>query len=750
MEKKLKSKGKALSAVGLAGLLALTPVAGAFAFSVASGSSGGGGSGTGTTSGVKYAVWVGSGNVETARKGILSTAGYTDIAQISDISNKTRVGKWPGGDLLKTSCNAALKKVKKGRTAGKVVAVSISYKKNAGMLNYKKVPSTWGVNSSTFKSNTATSKTKSKVNTKFSTKNKYQKGLNSAINSAIGNVGSSQLSVHCVAASAADLKKVDPNPTYKFSTTYNKDNKSTIEGVYSENISLTSQIMAKGTSSGWKDQTITQKTAYGKKLDSYIKTYKDKDPTKAQSDTIAKNLKAAIKDDEDNPKEITIDMTDANKKAFADGGVVNVTKNSQKRKTVLNNKNSGTVNFTNCSAGKKADAQAATKTAFAKAKTEAEVKTAAKTISTKYKCSNDITGQKVSPTLTSPTPATATPVAFWQMLSVHCNQAGFDKLLNETSGAVLINSGDSTKNISAVMKSKRHKSVPANVDFGRVGTESGKVDFYDKECPFDCVADPDTDNAKKNGADNNITSTYGKDSDATKVNNLYGAKSGETNGNVFTFFRDNEPKNIDVDLWYPVDGGNGVVSYNGDKAKTTTITRWKDGTPSLTGKEGGKFSMNAIDGNTKVALFSNNDKVKNQKNWNQATDSTTTAEILKGQYNNFDVSATWASDKDKPQVLNFKWEYAPDVSTRVPSKGLGFTAVDHGRKIGTMETVSRQIEGKCYANFGTDKSNDTTTLFQKYTGTGTTNKLETGPVNDNTSKDYSTNLLLQFVRATTE
>ena len=66
--------------------------------------------------------------------------------------------------------------------------------------------------------------------------------------------------------------------------------------------------------------------------------------------------------------------------------------------------------------------------------------------------------------------------------------------------------------------------------------------------------------------------------------------------------------------------------------------------------------------------------------------------------------------------------------------------------------TSTAIQGKCYANYGTTTSSSTVDLFQQNTGSGTTNHLEGKIVGGGGTnpKDVATNLVVTFVRATTE
>lgn len=739
MGKFKKYLGRSVSVLAVSSLLATGVVTSAFAAVGGAGSSGSGGGGGGSLAGVEYVHWIGPGTLEQARAGIVKNSGK---GKLGYINVNTGAGGY-GYDEFGSVCQSALNKVGSG---GKIVSVAVSIARVHTSMGQK----IWGLfttNRGAFISgieNTAISRT----NSTFSTKNKYKAGLATSINAVFNSNIDASPRVVCVAASASDIStQID----YSFSKSYNKTVTNDFNAVYSENISLNKQIMAKGSSSGWTDQTKAQLTNYGTAVESVIKTYGSKKTlTAAEKNTIKTKLENAIKKDKDTPKNLTINMTNTNQKAFADGGVVNVIKNQQTRKINLSDNRTGEINFTNCSKGKKTEAQKKANELFKKDNmTIGEINAAITTIKTTYGCSASNPTGKTTLTMTSPDPKTAKPVAFWQMISVHCNKEGFEKLYNSVDGATIIDTGDVSKGISAVMHSKQYEKAPSKLDFGAAGTESGNVAFYDKECPFECTADPTTASASKNGAKNNVVNNIGAKFTTTEISNLYGAKSGGVNGNLLTFFRDNVEKVIDVDLWYPVAGGNGVVNYNGKKAVTTTITRSADGTPSLTGAEGGKFTMNAISGSTKTQLFTGSGNPKTQKNWNTATDSTSVSEILKGQYTKFDVAASWASEAGKPQVLNFKWEFNPPVSTVIPATSIGFNA-NNSKNVGTTKTVSRNIEGKCYANFGTEKSNNTVDLFQEATGTGTTNTLDVGPIGNNKGSDVSTNLIINFVRATTE
>jgi hypothetical protein len=351
--------------------------------------------------------------------------------------------------------------------------------------------------------------------------------------------------------------------------------------------------------------------------------------------------------------------------------------------------------------------------------------------------------------------------SFWQMLAVHCNKEEFDALIAsdhtvhynvQLPSVAQTKTEDPTRTISAVAYTRQFLGAPKNLDFGNpyhpdaTKAKTGNVDFFDKECPFDCTPS----NASASGAStaNGAVDNIGMKNfvASTPLNPyLFGAESESTNTNKFEFFRDNAPKNIKVDTWYPK-SVNGVT-YKGEAPLTTTITRDPKGTPSLDGSGGGKFTMKSSKGDTLFGGALAN--VNTQKNWDSSTFSGPTATILKGLHNKFSVQSTWASDADKPQAFNFKWEYAPTVKTSIPVTSIGFGLVG-GQNVGDFGIVSTDIQGKCYTYFGkapTDPAPNVISEFGDNTGTGTVNNLDKGLL---TGDKAAAKLTTNFVRSTTE
>lgn len=367
------------------------------------------------------------------------------------------------------------------------------------------------------------------------------------------------------------------------------------------------------------------------------------------------------------------------------------------------------------------------------------------------KCAKDTTKTEVSYTANK-SQGTLKNTGFWQMLSVHCNQAQFNELINSDNTLKVVNTGDATKAISAVVNTKKYASQPKVLDFGdsrntnAAKKKTADLAFYNKECPFDCTPVANTTGASsENGATSNVIN--GKGTVKSVRGGKYGVVSSDITNNSFEFFRDNKDQKLVADVWYPKD--NAVVKYNGAKPLTTTVTRDASGTPGVASNNGGQFTMTTKSGKK---LFTGSTAAKTQMNWDVTTFSNSTATILPGLEREFNVKSTWASEDNRPQIINIKWEYAPSVGTKVNAVNIGFGS-GSSQKLGSTKTLVADIQGKCYANFGTNAQKSTIDAFQQNTGSGTTNNLDGKLFESATglgAKDKQTNLVLNFVRSTTE
>lgn len=461
----------------------------------------------------------------------------------------------------------------------------------------------------------------------------------------------------------------------------------------------------------------------------------------ASPEELVKSLQNACK--ETDLTNTDVELTQKNKEGLAEGGVLNVQLSSTNM-TFTSSKSKET--FVSC-----------------KAFEEEEVKKGQWVRTGKSKdCSKNHPKEKnVTPTVNKLSYQT-TPKdnGFWQIVSVHCNKAEFDKLVQASGAKVIEATENPNGTISALAYSKHYDKTPQYFDFGDKSNpnadlaKSGHLGFYDKECGYRCV--PANANSPVDNIRDQAPAVNGTKGDPANVNKSgYGAVNGENNTNNLEFFRDNERKNIKVDVWYPanVDG----VSYNPKdpiQNKSTTVVKWAEGTPSTGANNGGEFKMFGKSGSNWEAMFIGNAKTPatqtNAFGITAKMDASKTphAHTLRGIVNEFEVQSNWASDSDKPHKFNFKWEFAPVVKTIVPNKGMGFDK-DGKAVYGTQSTANANVEGKCYAQFGTDNYSpalDTVGKFQQHTGTGTTNNLDADLIQPNDNSE----LTVRFVRSTSE
>jgi hypothetical protein len=533
-----------------------------------------------------------------------------------------------------------------------------------------------------------------------------------------------------VCVTADGIKEWREAPTY---TSVNLNE--TITCIYSRATSIKRQISENGIDpigeNNLEDQgslTAANKTAFGDLVDQFNAANPKPDPVTAKT-----QLDAACAASQGETRS-NLTLSDNNKKGLAEGGVLNV---SEFSKSATYTTTQSYEEFQSCTSYEWVS--------YDNGLTWSATGTT-KACSNTYPPRLNDTGVNATLNLMQSQNLTG----FWQIISVHCNKADWDNLMNEVNGEEIQTTQDGAGYYSAVAYSQLYTSVPAKLDFGDssnpAGTaqqKSGTLAFYDKECSFTCTADPNSPTATaENGATTNLRATAPAGGTVGK----YGAVSDKSNNNKFEFFRDNIAKTVTLDVWYPKNGDG--VTYNGAAPTTTTINRWVGGTPSIDGSSGGKFTM--IMGGQE--LFQGRDALATQKDWDTTALNSSTAQTLNGLQRTFTVQASWASDTDKPHVLNFKWEYAVNIATRIPTTEIGFTSTGQPSRGGITE-VAMPVQGKCYAQFGTDTSTDTRAAFIANTGNGTENNLD-GKLyqGDTTTKplDDPNNLFINFVRSTTE
>lgn len=355
-------------------------------------------------------------------------------------------------------------------------------------------------------------------------------------------------------------------------------------------------------------------------------------------------------------------------------------------------------------------------------------------------------------TTIQPSAETQKQTGFWQIISAHCNEPGI-VALREALGDSLttLDSGDDSSQVSALLKTKLYPQQPAVKPLGDPGAAkaaqkaTSMLGFFDKECPFDCTPSRSTSQGASddNGAKNNIV----KDGFVKTAKGNYGAKSSDSvNSSYAELFRDNVERTIRPDVWYPVSGSKGV-SYDGAAPKSTLVTRWAGGTPTL----GTEFNAYAGNGNGKVSLFDSSGNQETQKNFDAANGfASSTAGQVPGFLEEITIQSTWASTSGRPQGLQVAWEYSPSVTSRVPTAvGFGLTTDATGALTSYFENRTTKVDGRCWGEYGTAVQttlDKTKSELNNNTGTGA----DTNFAAPDGKIENARNLVLNFVRGTGE
>lgn len=529
-------------------------------------------------------------------------------------------------------------------------------------------------------------------------------------------------------------------------------------------------------------QASIKKTNYGKVWDDYNKAVSKSNSNKEDIVKKFKQRFADAKKADKKAEHASVNLNSGNRAGLAEGGILNVTEFTRKTRAAASTKTTdyqvwrcGFVQYS------KTGWQASSSNNCEKVKGSMDPNNLPKAGMNSAKWKNNSEEKEYKPTKakqsswkafsTTVKPSTETQqhLGFWQIISVHCNEQELAALKTALgSNLTALDSGDSSKSISGLYRTKFYSSRPSTLPLGDRNASNAaqkatsKLGFYDKECPFDCTPNRSGDGASSdNGASGNIA----QDNFSKTAKGLFGVKlSDGVNSNYSEIFRDNEERTIRPDVWYPI--STKGVNYKGEEAKSTLITRWAGGTPSL----GNEFNIYAMIP-SRVPVYDPASKTESekkhfykglifdpekktqpeQKNFDKASSyKSSTASQITGQVKELVVKSTWASDSGKPQVVQMAWEYSPTVSSKVPST-LGFGSGGGSVKLGSMISRNTEIDGRCWGNYGTTKQSAsdkalTKKELQSGTGTGTTPKFGVPDSSEKTSR----NIVFNFVRGTSE
>lgn len=370
---------------------------------------------------------------------------------------------------------------------------------------------------------------------------------------------------------------------------------------------------------------------------------------------------------------------------------------------------------------------------------------------------------------------------FYQTIGVTCNREDFEGAVAAADGANIENVSNASRPndpnftgvaYSATKTGNDARQAIAERDWGRSNASdpalaaTGTLEFYTKACSDPgnvCTPDGDVHFANSDSGNTNYDNFRNAlESDpASGGDNSepFGPGTGSGEKNELTFTRDNTANYLELQPTAPdASESSSLVSVGNNGLPTRTIvSRWSEGTPGITGDNGGQFRASAVDeeGNHHELFQGSSDAFTATGNGPLPTTSGNTLSILDGAINKFYVRSNWASDSDKPEILNVGWNYEMDVNTSI-NTGVNPAADGEDRYEGSsgnsVVEVSTTRYGDCYADFSGEENYDYEEHAHENTGEGTeyTPSQEDDNVSWNADTSSSNNLVLNFVRSVSE
>lgn len=441
--------------------------------------------------------------------------------------------------------------------------------------------------------------------------------------------------------------------------------------------------------------------------------------------------------DKDKKLQPEIDLSDQNKEALAEGGVMTVSQKDQPGTIVVKE----------------------TETVITKREcTRDYVLTNGEWVLGKASCSSWGDEKIGKGSTVNSTPGTQKNKGYYQILVVQCNPEEF-KAVKAALGSKIqsVKETNVENGVAGYIQTKvALEGTEKQLGYTNVGNaalnKTGSMEFYDKECGIMCYAPTATNDSgldaggNKNGVIDsgdmpNNTLSDPSDGDGT------GVKAGGVISQEIVFPRDNKFRNFTVGAWRPMDSLNPS-----DEAQSTVIMTDPNGTPTA---ETGDFVLATKDGKP---VFGSGEAVE-QKSWDVKEFKTPTTAVISGEVTEFQAKANWPSEAEKPHRFAVGWEYdiqgsADAVPTTHAIKLSGGTP--NAAVTSNPATLFATIQGRCFSNFSdgvangkpNPETNVTANYVSKNTGSGALAESPFTTSIGNNNDRY--NMTLNFVRSVAE
>ncbi|MBB3041375.1 hypothetical protein [Nocardioides soli] len=375
----------------------------------------------------------------------------------------------------------------------------------------------------------------------------------------------------------------------------------------------------------------------------------------------------------------TVDLNDKNRRAMAEGGVMNVTERTtyvvlERRDVTIATTTQGTVTVTTVTQPQRRQHFCNRQTSYTFSLTAAGAVSMNTSVTedcqpwsawsnngpatTSTTTTNNGAPVTTYTTSSQPLMSAQTPqvTGFWQALTNHCNKDAYG---TASAGYQALNASidPTAKHSGSAVTPKMNNANNPVWGYGALNPKgTTEVGFFDKQCAFE-----------------------GRLAQA-------GDESAER-----VFFRDNELRDVRVGLYRPA--SVGVVQDDGTNAIATVLTRWAEGTPQVNGLSN-RGSLRSFDNDGDQVFSTSTGNAPVFKNWmNPTSAQARTWSVLMGQEAHFLMAGNWASDSGKPNVWTTKWIFAPNVSNRIAATRVGFGEAGGARSFDPAN-IATKIQGQ--------------------------------------------------------
>lgn len=439
---------------------------------------------------------------------------------------------------------------------------------------------------------------------------------------------------------------------------------------------LESKDIAKWRETHKTQRSKVQKTEFGKYLDKINKdgTLKrlkssDYEKSKAEFEKVKKTAQELIKKDEENLKNLSMEMdfSNANQEGLTSGGAYTISLETSETWLKVNTAKEQRIPEDCVNTDKPVSTRTVCYNKSGKVVSCSSTNATKKEKILKY-------GKKWVPNYSKKQERTKTSsvslkILFdrgfhhrrsYQIVNVVCNVDKLKEIISSIEGEIL-STGKHNNTITMLAKTKIKEGGDQKANWLTPRNMTADF-FYGGDCDerIYCTSKPEKALTESDGK----TNKQNENALTVKDKTLFGAQTEDKNTSFFQFFRDGDKKVVRNDVWTIAtdDKNNGLILPK--KASSTDIGIWGDSTPDPIKKSG--ESLLSVYVNGKEVDWNKGKKIKDSKQYRLR---------FPGEQNKIEVASSWASEgktdkypDGRPVKMLSSYYYKPKVSSNTLSK----------------------------------------------------------------------------------